>query len=416
MSKQNIKFIDKITTKGPYLVGPFIGFITTESKQKWIVYDPTADSDEAMRDEISALCDDVESGDDEIADIDVNSFFEIARLFLKYKGDDVSIVEDTLRHTSRGGAVLQTDLLNYYLEIRPAVLEFENGSFNCDNRDPMLAQQLNKKKELICTMLQVKFDGMRATTCVTMDGRYLAKTRNGQTVDVTKTFGDILCKLTIPNLDGEIITRNMKRAQCTGILNSMRQNDGEHVAMNKLSYVIFTYASREPCHIRFAKLRDAFIAAGAVLMDDPVFEYTLDDRILLPRVYNVKSVDEIDSYMHLVENQEGVMLYDPNSPYVYGRSIHLLKYKNWLYGEYPVVGVISGQGKESDCALIIVKVGPNKTQPMRPCGTYEFRRLLLKGEVRCKIAKIRYASVTDDGSLEFGIPIILYDEFHNAMF
>jgi ATP-dependent DNA ligase len=92
------------------------------------------------------------------------------------------------------------------------------------------------------------------------------------------------------------------------------------------------------------------------------------------------------------------------------RSKDLLKYKDMITEEYPIVGFQEGRG--NDVGTIVWKVDvQGKTTKVRPKGSREYRRQLFENAVQYigKKLTVQYQELTDDGLPRFPVGIVVRD-------
>ena len=113
---------------------------------------------------------------------------------------------------------------------------------------------------------------------------------------------------------------------------------------------------------------------------------------------------------------EGSMLRNPSGLYVPNyRSADLLKYKESTFKEedYEVVGGISAKGKDEGSVVFICKLTTGEQFSVRPKGTLEHRRSMLKN-IETYIGRkltVRYAELTADGIPFHPVGLFFRDQY-----
>ena len=114
---------------------------------------------------------------------------------------------------------------------------------------------------------------------------------------------------------------------------------------------------------------------------------------------------------YVAAGYEGIMLRTRDGLYKHSRSVDLLKYKEFLDGEYEVVGAEQGQGLEEGCVIWICRTAEGKTFHCRPRGTRESRSELFQKneEYMGKHLTVRFQELTDEGIPRFPVGITFRD-------
>jgi len=115
---------------------------------------------------------------------------------------------------------------------------------------------------------------------------------------------------------------------------------------------------------------------------------------------------------YVEEGYEGLMLRNKAGPYKVGhRSKDLQKYKEFQDDEFTVVGFTEGDGVEKGCVIWTCETAKGVPFGVRPRGTHEERRELLK-TAKTMVGKkltVRFQELTDDGIPRFPVGIAFRD-------
>lgn len=254
-------------------------------------------------------------------------------------------------------------------------------------------------------ILDPKLDGMRLVTGATF---YLS--RKGKEVPAARWIHEELEPFfeQYPNiiLDGELYTHDLKDDFNTLMSLARREKmnpQQEAMAESMLQYHIY----------------DIFDE------DNPTME-AMDRKLLLDRIIPTSNrirkvfwsivVNESelikDNGLHVANGYEGSIARTYNAPYENKRSKHLIKIKQFITEEFPIVDILEGTGNRSGIAgTVVINTGDYFTNGVRVgCGikgswTYAKELLDNKDALIGKQATIRHFGKTPDGSLRFPICI-----------
>jgi DNA ligase-1 len=241
-------------------------------------------------------------------------------------------------------------------------------------RKPMLAAPYDKhfKKilgnfDIVC---QYKIDGIRALTSHTSLG-IVRLTRTNNAIQFQEHL-DMDCYNLLSYLpggtiiDGELYKHGMPFEEITSRCSVGRKEP--HYDREVIEYWIFDIITVEPMSYmnRYNMLCDAYnLCAGSgkiILM--PVFTCPGNLTSITAQL------EQAVSYGY-----EGIMIKNPTSNYIHGRTCNLLKVKDFNDEEGIVMRVISGSGTEEGCAIFILYDNLTcKEFPVRPKGTFDQRR------------------------------------------
>ena len=115
---------------------------------------------------------------------------------------------------------------------------------------------------------------------------------------------------------------------------------------------------------------------------------------------------------YVEDGYEGLMLRNKAGPYKVGyRSKDLQKYKEFQDDEFEIIGFTEGDGIEKGCVIWTCETAKGTVFSVRPRGTHEERRELLK-TAKTMVGKkltVRFQELTDDGIPRFPVGIAFRD-------
>lgn len=109
------------------------------------------------------------------------------------------------------------------------------------------------------------------------------------------------------------------------------------------------------------------------------------------------------------EGYEGLIIRQLDSPYEFKRSYSLMKYKEMLDAEFPVIGVKAGK---QGSVLLVVQVSPEVTCDVNMSGTRKSNQKFLTDQStwQGKQLTVQFQSYTPDGSLEFPVGLQIRED------
>jgi len=119
------------------------------------------------------------------------------------------------------------------------------------------------------------------------------------------------------------------------------------------------------------------------------------------------------TYLDVVENFEGLMFRNIDSPYQGKRSAHLQKYKKFDDAEFKVIGFEEAQGKDAGTVIWVLETSAGEQFRARPKGTLAQRSAMFNTVSTTpatsigKMMTIKYFGLTDAGIPRFPIAITL---------
>ena len=249
---------------------------------------------------------------------------------------------------------------------------------------PMLANkaEFNRDKGLIKGMafpvcVQPKIDGFRCITSLKPRDVSIFSRTNVPYIGF-QSLRDALCKCILPLngfgsgrlfLDGELFLSDVNFNTLSGLIKR-----GQHHAdydLPNLQYIIFDCFDLDHMDVTFAE-RYAFLKS--------MFASYIS-RISVLSNLKARTLADVDAYMRtfIAEGHEGLMLRDPDSPYVLRkRSKYLLKHKEFQDEEFTIIGFKEGNGDDKGTVVWLCATSDGMSFYVRPKGTREFRSDLYK--------------------------------------
>lgn len=170
---------------------------------------------------------------------------------------------------------------------------------------------------------------------------------------------------------------------------------------DKIQYFVYDFPSDNNFAIRYTKLKDT------------LYEFGFDGNsgtIRLTESKIVKSQEELDSLFaqHMENGYEGQMIRISELPYENKRSKQLLKRKEFVDEEFPIVELVEGIGNASGGAKSVMCMHPSgKTFGAGIKGNRDFYVNLLENKEKYvdTLVTIRYQNLTPDGIPRFGVAV-----------
>lgn len=265
---------------------------------------------------------------------------------------------------------------------------------------PMLAEDmatLNPKKKASVTYkgyTQPKLDGCRAL----FNKKLGFWSRGGNTFlpEVTQNFvvdtGEVI-------LDGEMMLPD--GALFEDSITVIKKYRSKEVN-DKLEYHVFDCYDPNQPDLPFPKRIELLKA----------FHLEKNKWIHLVPTYVINSKEDLEEmYLQfLEEGHEGAMIREGTGPYVQGhRTMDLIKYKPFIDGEFKILDVIEGEGKEAGCARFECQAWDPDTNAfrkfkVRPRGSAETRKEIFQNPVKWigKEVTVRYQNLSKYNVPRFG--------------
>jgi len=267
---------------------------------------------------------------------------------------------------------------------------------------PMLAQDFNKHKSKVkypC-FVQPKIDGYRMIYDSTKKSM---TTRQGHTFDAVKDSGNLFSELSSLSegfiLDGELYVHSIS-FESLGVLRKTKRTEKDKEKLARIEYHVYDIISEDSFEARFSKLQK--------LLGESRFE-----KIKLVSTFKIEKEQEIGEFHQKfnLDGYEGTMVRNAKSKYLEkNRSYDLLKYKDFMDAEFPIVGFTFEKdvtGEDKNCIVWVVEVKPGLQCKVRPRGERQQRQKLLE-ECESNFEKYKgrklwtkFFEYTTDGSLRF---------------
>lgn len=254
---------------------------------------------------------------------------------------------------------------------------------------PMLAEDYTKhghkmpKKVLV----QPKLDGVRMVVRMNDDRTLSMFSRTGKEVTNMGHLEKDLKSFLKPGdiMDGEVYDPDLTFEEISG---KFRKNSS-----NFLKYFVFdTFGDDD--HV-----------SRHISRDDMEYVKYVETRMI--------SKGDVDKYHDVYAQQgyEGIMIRDPSSPYVSGRTKFLQKFKKFLDEEFEIIGVEEGTGTDEGTAIFVCKTKDDQQFNVRPKGSLEIRRKYLENfkNILGKFLTVKFQEYSDYGVPRFPVGICVRD-------
>lgn len=273
---------------------------------------------------------------------------------------------------------------------------------------PMLAQNYRDQKSMVIWPQygQPKLNGVRCVATI-KDGLVSFMSRNGKTyetldhiaVELVKIFGNGPLQL-----DGEIYHLDLTLQQ---ILKRVKRVKGDRsdITDSSLQYWIYDIIDQDkPFQHRYN-----------FLTQKPLIQTNFLKPVETVLLYSESDLIKFDNETRAL-GFEGSMLRKPSGLYIPNyRSADLLKYKEGTFKEedYEVVNGVSAKGKDEGSVVFICKLPTGEEFSVRPKGTLEYRKFLLKNinQYIGRKLTVRYAELTADGIPFHPVGLFFRDQY-----
>jgi ATP-dependent DNA ligase len=263
----------------------------------------------------------------------------------------------------------------------------------------MLAHDYNKRGKDIdfpC-FTQVKLDGTRAVA-IPGKGIYSRNRKAYPHLEHIRAEIDRLHPSIV--LDGELYSKTLTFQEIVGLVKRETIKEVDQAKHGEIKFYVYDMVNDHmPFMDRYANLQHIFRRhrfKHIVLVNTDVCR-------------DVEQMKELHS-IYVADGYEGLMLRNKKGLYKGSRSTDLQKYKEFVDGEYEIIGYEEGVGLEAGCVIWVCQVG-DKTFHCRPRGTREERQELYRSG-RSHLGKkltVRYQELTDTGIPRFPVGISIRD-------
>jgi DNA ligase-1 len=260
-----------------------------------------------------------------------------------------------------------------------------------------------KSKITLPFWTQPKLDGIRFTS-----SQEASLSRGGKPFPVVSHIVDALAPAfaSFPGLrlDGELYNHKLKEDfnQITSLVKQMKPKKED---FEKAAALVEYHVYDIPSHPGTFSERIHFL-------EHEVMPHISDKRIVLVETCPVSSIEALDELYGrwLSEGYEGQMI-RTDAVYQSGpkRDGRLIKRKEFMDAEYPVIRIESGVGDWTGVAKSVICSNGEREFGAGIKGTVENGRKLLAGPLP-KFATVRYPNLTPDGVPRFGIAVEFFNE------
>lgn len=269
--------------------------------------------------------------------------------------------------------------------------------------EPMLAAKY-EKFESVCYS-QAKLDGVRCI--VKKDGMW---SRNGKPIISSPHIFEELKFVfdTYPDVvfDGELYNHDLK-ADFDKIISLVKKTKPTPIDIMEAADLV-------EYHIYDCKLpNDIYTFSQRQNTLDLLFSRTdvKFDKCKLLKTTKVYSQEELDTLYgeYLTDGYEGQMVRN-DTPYEHKRTKNLLKRKEFLDQEFPIVDILEGQGNWAGYAKVtVIRLDDGRTCESGMRGNQEYLKKVLaeKDKYIGTLAKVRFQNFTPDGKLRFPVVVEL---------
>lgn len=251
--------------------------------------------------------------------------------------------------------------------------------------------------------VQPKIDGFRCVSSLQKDNVRIFSRTNIPYIGF-ETLRDTLSDFKLPSegfgsgrlyLDGELYISDMNFNTLSGLIKR-----GQHHAdydLPAMRYILFDCFDLDHMDTSF-KERYAFLKKIVPQMS----------RVSTLTVLKASSLKDVDAYMRtfLAEGHEGIMLRDPDSPYILRkRSKYLLKHKEFQDEEFTIIGFKEGNGDDKGTIVWECMTDTSMSFSVRPTGTREYRSELFANAASYigKQLTVTFQEKSDDGIPRFPV-------------
>jgi len=276
------------------------------------------------------------------------------------------------------------------------VSDLENKATGYKFLAPMLAQKFNTEMEIPPgTMVQPKLDGIRMIA--SKDGFYSRQGKPFNIPHLWEVLEPVFTEKPWLILDGELYNHGLRddfNSITSLVKREKRSSEQEQRLRNLIQYHVYDSPSMD---LNFV---DRELALYSILGD-------IGDPIILVETQLVKNHDEINKYYEkfLKDGYEGQIV-RLNEPYENKRSKNLLKRKEFLDTEFPIIEISEGQGNWAGYAKSVTCSLPSGTKFNAGIkGDQEFTKQLLKDKDKYKFVTVKYFTPTPDGIPRFPVAI-----------
>jgi DNA ligase-1 len=264
---------------------------------------------------------------------------------------------------------------------------------------PMLAKDYKEhlKKVKFPVYSQPKLDGLRCV--ITRTGAW---SRNWKPFMTLKHLKDALAGLfeeypEIEAFDGEVYNHELKD-DFNSLVSLVKQPKPTEEDIRKASEMV-EYHIYDVIPVG----APSFEKRNKRLLD--IFKRTSHPKLKYVSTTRVKNQDDLDDLMgaYLEDGYEGQMIRDLAGLYENKRTDKLLKRKEFVDGEWPIIGYKEGKGNRIGCIVLRCKTASGAEFDCSVKGSIEYTRRLWNNRDKLlgKMATVKYQRLTPDGIPKF---------------
>jgi DNA ligase 1 len=283
--------------------------------------------------------------------------------------------------------------------------------------EPMLAASYDDIKNFnaVGVYSQPKLDGIRCI--VTKDGMF---SRNGKqfvsSPHIRKSLEALFNKYPSIVLDGELYNHDLKD-DFNEIVSLIKKQKTTPETLEKTSRLV-QYHIYDTFFPEFSYLN---FEDRSAMLRDMIFSNVPDFVIRLVYTQKISSKEELDEVYgnYMQDGYEGQMIRIANSKYENKRTKNLIKRKEFIDGEFPLLDIIEGEGNWAGYAKsVVIRLEDGSACSSGIRGDQEFLKKLLEEKneylsgdatvrdqdgVSAGEVTVRYQNRTPDGKLRFPI-------------
>ena len=240
---------------------------------------------------------------------------------------------------------------------------------------PMLANKYEpnsatKKKQGIVypCFVQPKLDGLRCVVYLGSDGNPVYQSRTGGIFTVLQHLDESILRLSTPGtiLDGELYTSQIPFEELAGIIKKKTLSNEDREKIQAVEYHVYDVVlPNVEFQSRLTILHNILVGSShkSLIVSVPTF------LVQTPAEFKEKFGEFVE------QGYEGIMLRNATGLYQENyRSNDLMKYKEFMESEYPIVNYREATGRDAGTVIWECAIPNGRCFSVRPRGTVEMRR------------------------------------------
>ena len=349
----------------------------------------------------------------------------ITRKFGRYPNGKITETSDTIHDGKNIGKVNETSpqeqaiaeaqstwekkmKSGYVISLEDAQNNNVDTGYVAGGVEPMLAQKWSKHSAKIefPAFMQPKLDGIRCIATI-HKGKCNLWSRTRKPINSVPHIVKAL-EEAFPNqsiiLDGELYNHKMKD-EFEEIVSLVRKDDPDPRCI-KIQYHIYDFASSS---------KGIFTDRNEWLQENLPSYKTLNKNGIFGAVETIEVQDTTEAieFFNSCRKQgyEGAMIRNADGVYENKRSYNLQKIKTFDDAEFKIIGVESGRGRMSECAIFVCETKKGDEFRCKMEGSLDVLAAIHKApkKVIGKQLSIRYQGLTNGGVPRFPVGIIIRD-------